>query len=53
MRYVAMVIALGGMASRAREARQAAPANATSHFAEAAKRADPTQSRTSLLNRKA
>jgi hypothetical protein len=50
---LAAFVALGGRAARMREVRQAAPANATRHFAEAAKRADPTQSRSSLLNRKA
>jgi len=50
---LAAFIALGGMAARKREARQAAPANATSHFADAAKRADATQPRGPLLNRKA
>jgi len=50
---LAAFIALGGRAARLRESRHAAPANAASHFADAAKRADPTQSRTSLLNRKA
>ncbi len=50
---LAAFIALGGMAARARDARQATPSNAASHFADAAKRADATQPRSPLLNRKA
>jgi hypothetical protein len=50
---LAAFIALGGKAARLREARRAAPVNAASHFADAARLAQATQPRSPLLNRKA
>ncbi|MBV8835304.1 MAG: hypothetical protein JO000_02100 [Alphaproteobacteria bacterium] len=50
---LAAFIALGGMAARKREERQATPGKAAGQFADAAKRAAVTQPRTPLLNRKA
>jgi hypothetical protein len=50
---LAAFIALGGRAARMREARQAAPVNAASRFADAAKRAGAAPPRDPLLNRKA
>jgi len=49
---LAAFIALGGRAARLREAKQAAPVNAASHFADAARLAGAAQSRSPLLNRK-
>ena len=49
---LAAFIALGGMAARMREARQATPAKAANHFTDAAKLGAPPP-RSSLLNRKA